>query len=470
MRAQRLIAAGAGNNIVFKNCRDGIHTDVFETICAFLNEGGGTLLLGVNENGSVSGLSKRAVPEVIKGLARAVSNPDIFLPAAFIMPEEEILDGKHILVLDIPESPEVHGMRGQVFVRRGGQTLRLERREELARLYLRKQDMYTERKLYPFLRENDLRPELLSRIRALAQMQKSGHPWGDLSDHALLAEMNLSGVNYETGERGLRFLAALLCGKDYTIRNIFGNTEVFCEKRTDAQIQRLQLDTNLLDEAEKITGFLEDALGESAADFTSVFLTEREYTGAYPAKICVTEKEVIAEFAGSLGRCGNPLLRRLFCEMGLYHNGAEKKFKLQDENGICTLIADRQAEKKSKEAVKPAKAEKNREAEKVEDAEKAEKAVQLKQNDGVQETLPFVADVYASCEGRLTPGERQEKIMKMMAENERVSIGTMVRTLQVTKRTILRDIDRLKKQGLVLREGSEKSGRWLLCPVQGTEE
>lgn len=58
----------------------------------------------------------------------------------------------------------------------------------------------------------------------------------------------------------------------------------------------------------------------------------------------------------------------------------------------------------------------------------------------------------------------------MMAENDRVSVGAMVRNLQVTKRTVLRDIDKLKKQNLVIREGSEKSGRWILCSAQRTEE
>lgn len=50
----------------------------------------------------------------------------------------------------------------------------------------------------------------------------------------------------------------------------------------------------------------------------------------------------------------------------------------------------------------------------------------------------------------------------MMAEDEKVNISSMVKNLQVTKRTILRDIDKMKKMGLLVREGSEKNGRWLL--------
>ena len=67
-----------------------------------------------------------------------------------------------------------------------------------------------------------------------------------------------------------------------------------------------------------------------------------------------------------------------------------------------------------------------------------------------------------NAHARFTPEERQQQILQMMAEDEKVNISTMVKSLQVTKRTILRDIDKMKKQGLLVREGSEKNGRWLL--------
>ena len=47
---------------------------------------------------------------------------------------------------------------------------------------------------------------------------------------------------------------------------------------------------------------------------------------------------------------------------------------------------------------------------------------------------------------RFTPQERQMQILKMMAENERITISAMVQELQVTKRTILRDIDKMKSR------------------------
>ena len=486
MKAQKLIAAGQNTRSVWKSCRNGVHTDVFETICAFLNSGGGTLLLGVEENGNVTGLSVRAISEIIKGLKKAAANTDIFRPSFYLFPEEEILSGRHVLVLEVPDSPEVHALRGQVFVRRGSRNVRLEHREELARLYTKKQTVYTERKIYPFLKETDLQEALLTKVRT--RMQQEEHPWGSLEGRRLLEAMNLAGVDYETGERGLRFLAALLLGKDSTIRNIFGNTEIFCEKQEDERIWKIHLETNLLDEIENVQEFLADVLDEEDRnEFLYAFFTEREYSAALPAKISVSEREVTAEFAGGMGKYGNPLLGKILRTLGMAWEKRSGRLQMEQEDGICTMRMEKSPQKTVKEPLEAEETlsemekaeeklpklqqteEKLQELEEkpdetVETVERPQetKTISQKKQVVVQQTLPFMTNVYTNYEEKLTPEERQREILKMMEENDRVSVGTMVRNLQVTKRTVLRDIEKLKKQNLVSREGSEKSGRWIL--------
>ena len=119
MIAQKLITVGENENTVFRSCKDGIHTNVFETICAFLNTRGGTLLLGVDESGEVYGFKERAIPDIIQALKMATQNADTFQPPFEMEPVREIVDGKYILVLNVPESANVHALRGKIFVRRG---------------------------------------------------------------------------------------------------------------------------------------------------------------------------------------------------------------------------------------------------------------------------------------------------------------------------------------------------------------
>ena len=46
-----LIKQGEGISVEFKECRRAINRDVYETVCAFLNRHGGTILLGVTDSG-----------------------------------------------------------------------------------------------------------------------------------------------------------------------------------------------------------------------------------------------------------------------------------------------------------------------------------------------------------------------------------------------------------------------------------
>ena len=45
-----IIKQGEGLNIEFKKAKEKLPDSLFETICAFLNRNGGTILLGVNDN------------------------------------------------------------------------------------------------------------------------------------------------------------------------------------------------------------------------------------------------------------------------------------------------------------------------------------------------------------------------------------------------------------------------------------
>jgi predicted HTH transcriptional regulator len=54
---KKLIRKGEGISIEFKECRNKLNKDVFESICAFLNRNGGDLILGVNDKGKIAGIA-----------------------------------------------------------------------------------------------------------------------------------------------------------------------------------------------------------------------------------------------------------------------------------------------------------------------------------------------------------------------------------------------------------------------------
>ena len=58
--------------------------------------------------------------------------------------------------------------------------------------------------------------------------------------------------------------------------------------------------------------------------------------------------------------------------------------------------------------------------------------------------------------------DRQHAIINLIKEHTNMTTTQMAERLGVTKRTILRDIESLKKKGFISRVGSEKTGYWEL--------
>ena len=53
-------------------------------------------------------------------------------------------------------------------------------------------------------------------------------------------------------------------------------------------------------------------------------------------------------------------------------------------------------------------------------------------------------------------------MLDLRKENPRMSANEMSEVLSVTQRTIERDLAAMQKQGIIIREGNVKSGRWVI--------
>ncbi|MGF0033931.1 hypothetical protein ACQRBN_13360 [Bariatricus sp. SGI.154] len=88
----------------------------------------------------------------------------------------------------------------------------------IAQMYIRKQNIYTEKKIYPYAKISDLRLDLLPKIRIMAQNHAGGtHPWIKMEDHELLKSAGLYGYDIATGEEGYNLAAIMLLGRDEVI-------------------------------------------------------------------------------------------------------------------------------------------------------------------------------------------------------------------------------------------------------------
>lgn len=83
-----LIKQGEGLNLEFKEARNRLNRDIFETVCAFLNRLGGTILVGINDNAEIIGIEQQAAAQMKKDFVTAINNPQKISPPAYLSVDE----------------------------------------------------------------------------------------------------------------------------------------------------------------------------------------------------------------------------------------------------------------------------------------------------------------------------------------------------------------------------------------------
>ncbi len=81
---KKIIAHGEGLKIEFKKSKTNLNKNVFETVCAFLNRNGGHLILGVEDDGEISGIDNP--PKIINDFNTLANNPLKLNPTLYFSP------------------------------------------------------------------------------------------------------------------------------------------------------------------------------------------------------------------------------------------------------------------------------------------------------------------------------------------------------------------------------------------------
>jgi ATP-dependent DNA helicase RecG len=342
---RRLLAQGEGIQLEFKEAKQALPTNFFETVCAFLNRDGGTILLGVEDDGTVCGIVPSAVPTLKTNIANLSNNPEKLDPPCVLFPSHLQLDSKEVLCVQVLADSQLHRTRGVVYDRSEDGDFAVTDPARLAALYQRKRLFYTESTVYPHVRLQDLRVDLFPKVRQLLASRNPGHPWLTLDNHQLLVKAGLYQRDQQQQE-GYTLAAVLLLGKDEVITQVVPHFRVDALlRRHDVQRydDRLDIRTNLIDAYELLMDFvgkhlpdpfyLEGTTRMSLRDkiFREVvanILVHREYTNARPTTFIIYADQVVAENANVPHHGGallldtfapypkNPTLARFFLQLG----------------------------------------------------------------------------------------------------------------------------------------------------------
>jgi len=309
-----LISKGEEIDLEFKACCNQLSRDVYETVCAFLNRHGGTILLGVSDSGDIQGIEQNAIEQIKNDFVTAINNPQKIHPPAYLSVDEAKVKGKPILRIYVPESSQVHRCNGRIYDRNeDGDFDITDNTRQVADLYQRKQATYSENKIYPFANPEDLRSDLIDKCRRLAGVWRDDHPWLSMDDLELLKSAQLYQTDPETDKSGITLAGILLLGNDRLILSAVPH------HRTDLILRKVNLDryddrdlvrTNLIESYERIIAFVQKHLPDPFAlegmerislrdaifrEVASNILIHREYTNAFPAKLIIERGQVRTE-------------------------------------------------------------------------------------------------------------------------------------------------------------------------------
>ena len=303
---RELVQGGEGLTTEFKACRTQLNRDVYETVCAFLNRHGGTILLGVEDSGDVAGVDADAVDQIKKDFVVTINNPQKINPPAYLTVDAGTLNGKAVLRIYVPESSQVHRCNGRIYDRNEDGDLDItDHTAQVAQLYQRKQATYSENKVYPRIQVADLRSDLIERCRNHVRINRKNHPWVDMDDTLLLQSAQLYQPDPDRGEFGVTLAGVMLFGTDSQI------LQACPAHRTDLILRKVNVDryddrdlvrTNLIDSYDRILDFIRKHLPDPFylegterkslreaifREVASNMLIHREYASGEPARLII---------------------------------------------------------------------------------------------------------------------------------------------------------------------------------------
>lgn len=378
---QTLLTIGENIVIEFKRAGEGPKWDTYESICAFLNRNGGDVLLGVTDDGKVVGLPPKGVGDMVKSIVKVMNDPNLWEPRIALFPEVLTVKGKKVIHIHVPTGPDVYRFKGKCYDRVDDADVVVRSTSAIAEMFIRKLDIYTEQRVYPYVTRSDLRLDLLPRIRNMAlSMHGVNHPWLNADDDTILRTAKLIGRDPTTGKEGFNAAAVLLLGTDDCIGGLFPAYKTDCLLRRvnmDRYDDRVTVYGNLIEAYDKIEAFgvkhldnkffIENGL---SVDIRSKILREmigntlahREYTSGLTARFVIERDCMFTENANKAVNMGiitpqnlrpfpkNPIIANFFHQIGradelgsgvrnLYHyvriySGADPVF---DEGDIFRL-------------------------------------------------------------------------------------------------------------------------------------
>ncbi|MCL2045174.1 MAG: putative DNA binding domain-containing protein [Oscillospiraceae bacterium] len=486
-RIRQFLSSGEGLTIEFKECVNELSNSIWETVCSFSNRYGGNLILGVNDNGEPIGVNPKAIQQLKKNFTNTLNNPQKVSPSLFLNLSEVEVDGCILLHVYVPVSSQIQLCSGRIYDRNEDGDFDITNSSELvAQLALRKSTAYTEREIFPYVTENELRLDLVERAQKMAIALNADHPWKGMTPTELLRNTGLYEDDWRTGKRGYNLAAILLFGCDDVIRSCapgYMTDALLRKENIDRYDDRLIVGTNLIDAYDQLIDFISKHTLDRfflvdnqrvsvrswiARELISNILVHREYSKGFMAKIVVEKDRIYAENWNRSNRYGhinpddftpdakNPLLAWFFVNIGRADwmgSGIRNLYKYTKiySGGEPELI-----EGDIFKTIIP-----------IGNGSYGSGIV----NNGTLQYRTEDGQVNGQVNGHVNEhvnehANRMSDIVTILKLNPRLTIRQIAAEANISYSTARRRIDELKNKGIIERIGSDKTGNWRIIEAE----
>ena len=232
---RRLAAGGETLAVEFKRAKGTSDRDLCEAVVCMANGPGGLILLGVEDDGTITGVPDRDGhrPDADRYTALVMNHTD---PPVVAPAEVVLVDGRRVLVLDIPKSSTPVGTKDGVYRRR---SLRMDgkpecvayRPTELATAALVAMGRDYASLVMPGARQSDLDSAEFDRFRAFAATGKGDAALANAADVEILRALRLLG-----DAEGITVGALLLFGKPASLARFVPTAEVLFQRSIGQEV------------------------------------------------------------------------------------------------------------------------------------------------------------------------------------------------------------------------------------------
>ena len=344
---RQLLADGEGLTIEYKECVNELSKSVWETVCSFSNRYGGHLILGAKDDGTPIGVNPSTAKQMKKNFANMLNNPQKTSPSLFLNLDEIMVEGKLLLHAYIPVSSQIQSCSGRIYDRNEDGDFDVTSSADLvAQISLRKSNQFTEREIFPYATLDDMRLDLIPRVKKMAVGHIPDHPWKDMDEMELFRSAGLYEDDKRIGKKGFNLAGILLFGKDDVVRSCAPGcvTDALLRRdNVDRYDDRRYVETNLIEAYDQLVEFIAKhtndpfvLIGDQsvsvrswiARELVSNLLTHREYSKAFNAKLIIERERIYAENWNRSNEHGridpenftpqskNPIIAKFFMNIG----------------------------------------------------------------------------------------------------------------------------------------------------------